>query len=503
MENVTLSKICGLCAGCRNAVNTAIKNLNNYKKVTLFKEIVHNKSVNERLASQGIEIKNSLDEFENDELVVLRAHGEPKSTYDKLKELKLEYVDCTCVNVKKIHELVNEYSNKGYKIIIIGKYGKNTGKIHPEILGTMGWCTSEPILIEDEDDINKIKKLKDEKFYLVCQTTFNMKHAGFLANKILKICNKNNCELIINLTLCSAQKLINEESVKLAKKSDFVIVVGSKNSSNTIELFNNLSEKNKTIFLEDLELWKEKLKKNDVNLSSSSKIGITAGASTDPNELNFLKQSIENYILEKTMNIDVIKHASIRIDDIYFDPYNLGNTTAKAKYIFITHPHYDHLSNEDIDKIVSDNTIFVAAKDCSETLEKYYRENEKYYVLPNQKLEFEDLIVETIPSYNINKAFHKNEFDWVGYKIIKDNISYVIVGDSDVTPELEKIKCDVLFVPIGGTYTMTAVEAAKLVNIVKPNIAVPVHYNCIVGSKEDEKIFCKNVDKNIEVKLFL
>ena len=201
--------------------------------------------------------------------------------------------------------------------------------------------------------------------------------------------------------------------------------------------------------------------------------------------------------------INVNNHSSIQINDIFIDPYGITETNKKAKYIFITHTHYDHLSLEDIKKIISKETIFVAPKDAQKTLEENFPNHEKFYVEPNQELKFDNFEVKVIPAYNINKNFHKKEFGWVGYVFKIESITYTILGDTDEIPEHETLKTNVLFVPIGGTYTMNAEEAAILVNKIKPDLAVPVHYNAIVGSKEDEEIFLENLDKNIKYQIFL
>ena len=203
------------------------------------------------------------------------------------------------------------------------------------------------------------------------------------------------------------------------------------------------------------------------------------------------------------MMINVNNHSSIQINDIFIDPYGITETNKKAKYIFITHTHYDHLSLEDIKKIISKETIFVAPKDAQKTLEENFPNHEKFYVEPNQELKFDNFEVKVIPAYNINKNFHKKEFGWVGYVFKIDSITYTILGDTDEIPEHETLKTNVLFVPIGGTYTMNAEEAALLVNKIKPDLAIPVHYNAIVGSKEDEEIFLENLDKNIKYQIFL
>ena len=105
---------------------------------------------------------------------------------------------------------------------------------------------------------------------------------------------------------------------------------------------------------------------------------------------------------------------------------------------------------------------------------------------------------ETIPAYNTNKTFHPKENGWVGYIITLDDIRYYIAGDTDITEENRKVKCDVAFVPVGGTYTMNYSEAAELVNIIKPKIAVPIHYGSVVGTKQDATTFTKLLHSSIK-----
>lgn len=202
------------------------------------------------------------------------------------------------------------------------------------------------------------------------------------------------------------------------------------------------------------------------------------------------------------MSISINSHSSIQIDNLYFDPFQIKKPLPPAKYIFITHSHYDHLSVEDIKKVCDKNTIIIAPKDCKETLESNF-ENKVIYVKPKETLTLGGVQVKTFASYNLNKVFHKKEMAWVGYKITYDGTSYAIVGDSDATPELEKLSCDVLFLPIGGTYTMTAEEAATLAKKVKPKLVIPTHYGSIVGTKNDAKTFVKALNKEVEHKLLI
>lgn len=200
------------------------------------------------------------------------------------------------------------------------------------------------------------------------------------------------------------------------------------------------------------------------------------------------------------MDINVIYHSSIRIGDIYVDPFNVKE--GNAKYIFITHSHYDHYSFEDIKKIVNEDTVFVCTKDVGADL-KNKLSNDVLVVEPNNNYRLDGLSFETIASYNINKRFHLKDNNWVGYVIEVNSVRYAILGDSDLTDEVKSVKCDVLFVPIGGTYTMNAIEASELTNIIKPKIVVPVHYNGIVGNKKDEEDFLRGLNKEIECKIYL
>jgi 4-hydroxy-3-methylbut-2-enyl diphosphate reductase len=294
--NVTISKICGLCAGCKFAVQTTLKKLQSGEKVTLFKEIVHNKNVNKMLQEQGVLFEENLDNLLSAEHVIIRAHGEPPETFEFLEKHGIAYTDCTCFNVKKIHEQIKHFSDLGYVIVIIGKYGKTTGVIHPEIAGSIGYSVSTPILIEDEDDTAKVENLTNQKVYVTCQTTFNLVQANLLISKIKQICEKNKNEVVVENSICSAQKMINKASSELAKNVDVMIVVGGKKSSNTKELFENVKQTTKSIFLEDISDWKTAFQENGITLSKIIKIGITAGASTMHSELEQLQDLLQNEI---------------------------------------------------------------------------------------------------------------------------------------------------------------------------------------------------------------
>lgn len=290
MENIKLAKICGLCAGCKRAISVAEEELNKNKKVTIFKEIVHNKNVNKSLIEKGAVFADDLETLKTAEVVIIRAHGEPPETYEFLDKNHITYRDCTCPRVQSIHEEVKCHADNGEFIIILGKFHK---ALHPEVFGTLGWANGRAILVENEDDLERVETLKNENVYLVCQTTFNQKKADELISIIEMILQKNHSKLIINKSICDAQKLINKSSTELAKNCDVMIVVGGKNSSNSLELFKNMESICPSIFIEDIFDYKAEFERNNIVLTKNSKIGITAGASTNKTELDTLKSLIE------------------------------------------------------------------------------------------------------------------------------------------------------------------------------------------------------------------
>lgn len=205
-------------------------------------------------------------------------------------------------------------------------------------------------------------------------------------------------------------------------------------------------------------------------------------------------------------NIQVLYHSSIKINIekvIYIDPFKIEDNCHDADIIFITHSHYDHYSEEDIKKVIKENTKIIVTSDLKEKAESITNSENLIVVQPNEKYCVEQISFETIPSYNTNKQFHPKQNNWVGYVIELNGLKYYIAGDTDITDENKTVKCDVAFVPVGGTYTMTSKEAADLVNIIKPKIAVPIHYGAVVGTKQDAEDFVNLLDEKIDGKIMM
>lgn len=194
--------------------------------------------------------------------------------------------------------------------------------------------------------------------------------------------------------------------------------------------------------------------------------------------------------------------SSIRMEKngkvIYFDPYKIDSNKNDADYIFITHSHYDHYSQEDIKKVMKDNTRFIVTNDLeSKVLSLGVSSDNILVANPNETKKVDDLTFDIIPAYNINKSYHKKSYNWVGYNLTIGSVRYYVVGDSDVTDEFKSVKCDVIFVPVGGVYTMSDSEAALSVNEMNVKVAVPVHYG-EVGSRSNAENFVNMLNENIE-----
>ena len=186
---------------------------------------------------------------------------------------------------------------------------------------------------------------------------------------------------------------------------------------------------------------------------------------------------------------------------IYFDPIKMDRKY-DADYIFITHSHYDHFSKEDILNIKNDNTVIIGPYDIyDKCLEMGFSKDKVIKVKPCEEYDYGVIRFKTVYAYNLNKTFHLKESNWVGYVLEFEGKKYYIAGDTDVIMDnLSVLKnIDVAFIPIGGVYTMDALEAAGYVNNIKPKEVVPIHYGMVVGDEKDLKQFILNVSSDIKV----
>ena len=190
---------------------------------------------------------------------------------------------------------------------------------------------------------------------------------------------------------------------------------------------------------------------------------------------------------------------------ICIDPYKLSRPIP-ADIVLISHNHFDHLSLEDLKKTSSSNTVIIAARECVSQISKVTY-GELIGILPGQEKVVNNVKIKAVHAYNIDKInpdtskpFHPKEDNKIGFIVNIENISIYHTGDSDLIPEMTDLQPDILLVPVSGTYVMTAKEAVKATEKIKPKIAIPMHYGTIVGSEVDAKEF-KAMVKSCEVQI--
>ena len=200
--------------------------------------------------------------------------------------------------------------------------------------------------------------------------------------------------------------------------------------------------------------------------------------------------------------IQVLAHSSIRISKgltLYFDPFHVKEETHDADIICVTHDHFDHYSPEDIAKIKNDSTVLICPKSMEASLANSGISEEFIELVEaGDELEINDVKIEIVAAYNVGKDFHPQKKHWVGYIAVIDGVRYYVAGDTDINEDVEAVKCDVALLPVGGTYTMTAEEAAKLAVTLAPAMAIPTHYGDIVGTKDDADRFIKLLEGKVK-----
>jgi L-ascorbate metabolism protein UlaG (beta-lactamase superfamily) len=205
----------------------------------------------------------------------------------------------------------------------------------------------------------------------------------------------------------------------------------------------------------------------------------------------------------KGVKISWLGHDCFKIKNnkiIYIDPFNIKDEE-KADLIFVTHEHYDHCSLKDIKKISTSKTIVVAPESCKTQLSGMKTK----FIKPGDKIVVDEIEVEAVPAYNINKfrapgeVFHPKEEEKVGYIINFSGVKIYHAGDTDLIQEMKNIQVDIALLPVSGTYVMTAEEAAEATKIIKAEIAIPMHYGSIVGSEKDAEKFKKLAACKVEI----
>jgi L-ascorbate metabolism protein UlaG (beta-lactamase superfamily) len=190
---------------------------------------------------------------------------------------------------------------------------------------------------------------------------------------------------------------------------------------------------------------------------------------------------------------------------IYFDPFKISGDLPTADLILVSHDHYDHFSAEDINKIAGPGSTLVAPKAVMDQADGIEVKN-RILIAPGKEEKVGGVMIKAISAYGVNKfkspgvPFHPKEKGYVGFVVRLDGVTLYHTGDSDVIPEMRELgPIDVAFLPVSGTYVMTAEEAAEAVDIIKPKLAIPMHYGAIVGSDSDAKRFKELAKVPVEI----
>ena len=172
---------------------------------------------------------------------------------------------------------------------------------------------------------------------------------------------------------------------------------------------------------------------------------------------------------------------------LYIDPWEAEGPAADV--ILITHAHADHYQPDEIERLRKDGTRLVAPHDIARELR-----GDVTPVAPGDSIEVAGVRVQAVPAYNVVEErlqAHPKANNWVGYVLTLGDHTYYHAGDTDHVPELDSVRANVTFLPIGGTYTMEADEAGGLARAISPDLAVPMHYGFVVGSPSDADRFAE------------
>ena len=354
---IILAKSAGFCFGVKRAIDIATDVAKNSSMdIYTLGPLIHNDQVVNNLKEIGVNEINEIFSIPQNAEVIIRTHGVSRKTYDELRNRSIEYIDATCPFVKKIHRIVYEYYNKGYKIIIVGDTE------HPEVMGINGWCMDSAIIVNSPEQFSEISLTNE--VCLVAQTTFSLE----MWEKIKKIA-KNSCkEVLIFDTICSATEERQNEAKIIASKVEAMLVIGGRHSSNTKKLVDIC----RAVCPETYHI--ETLSELPPAVLHKCIIGVTAGASTpewiikevignmseekiieNTNELSFAEELEKSLVTLKTG--DIVKGTVIGITatEVYV---NLG---AKADGVIPVGELSDDpaVLPEDIVKVGAEIDVFI------------------------------------------------------------------------------------------------------------------------------------------------
>lgn len=187
-----------------------------------------------------------------------------------------------------------------------------------------------------------------------------------------------------------------------------------------------------------------------------------------------------------SVTVQWLGHASFRISHgesvIYIDPWKLSGFSGDAAVVLVSHSHYDHYSADDIKAVSCEDTELIGSGDIVSGR----------VILPGETINVGDISIIGVASYNPHKQFHPKANNWLGFVIEVGSVRIYYAGDTDLVDEMKGLgDIDLAFLPVGGTYTMNAEEAAEAAGVINPKQALPYHWGDIVGDRDDAKRFAE------------
>ena len=277
---VRIADNAGFCFGVKRAMKIAWDELENKSENNIYSlgPLIHNKQAVDRYKEKGLVEMDNLESIPSESKLIIRSHGVAEKVYTESKAKNMEIVDTTCPFVKKIHDIVKDFSDRGYKIIIV------VNPNHPEIIGINGWCNNEAIVINKLEEIDDITFNPTQIYCVVSQTTANLESFDKIVQKLKTKINN----LTVKNTICFATKERQISAIDLAREVDCMVVIGGKHSSNTQKLVNICKDLVPTFSIET----KEELEKE--KFAGFKVAGVTAGASTP----DWIIEEVINYLKE-------------------------------------------------------------------------------------------------------------------------------------------------------------------------------------------------------------
>ena len=296
---ITLAKTAGFCFGVDRAVSTLYNMVEGGKRVCTLGPIIHNPSVIEDLEKKGVHIIEHPAQAPQDTTVVIRTHGVEKFVIDELQKRSLDYIDLTCPFVMKIQKIVERHSKKDRLLLIAGDEN------HPEVRGFRSRWEGESLVYKNEEELTHLlenhPEIEKGEVYVVAQTTFSVKEWEKTSKNLKKLCTNG----FFFDTICSATNDRQKEAFELSLRSDAMIVVGGRSSSNTAKL-KAVCEKNCPTFL--VETARELAK---YDFSRFRSVGVTAGASTPAGIIKEVLSTMSEILNEQTNSEEMSFEAAL------------------------------------------------------------------------------------------------------------------------------------------------------------------------------------------------